>query len=446
MPNNNRNKRKSSRKRKKGRKQYHVDYIKNGLRLKIGGHVFKRLSRNTRGKYLYKCPFNAQCPPIQGQNVYYHAQRCQDLREYPCRICAAGRPVSIWRFNTKKDLLQHIRAKHGQPIRCDICGASFTRKSSLQRHLNTVHNEKKRQNNKRICRQHNNDDSNDDDDNDGTSEIFSDPNLTDDTYVNGGNTCEIADINDQGEIADNTQGDTDDDDGEVADNIAGNKNNINDGEVADNNDANDGEVADNTDDNDGEVADNNDDNNIDHGEVADTNDNRNDNKKKKKSFSTTRSRRRRTRRKKNDKIKTTKKKTKERGTVTASIRPGLRRSERVAAQKRRETATCGFVDLTAENLKCVNFGSVYKFGMQNESDDESIFGIVHGVQQSNIIVEVLQNDDKNVETMQMNLSELSFCQECTSKTTETVKSKINAIKQQQISHKSKQLTTKKRKN
>ena len=131
-------------------KIYHVEFVPEGLKLKQGGEIFRRLRKNENGKYLYKCPFNQECEAIRGQNVYYHAQRHRDERHFQCGICARimngndaakRKKIKIWRFNTLKDLTQHHSAKHSPPLKCIHCGKYYSRVDSLRRHIKTFHND-----------------------------------------------------------------------------------------------------------------------------------------------------------------------------------------------------------------------------------------------------------------------------------------------------------------
>ena len=124
--------------------------------MKEGGEIFIRLRKNENGKYLYQCPFNQECGAIRGQNVYYHAQRHRDERQFQCNVCAATlrggnraerAKIKIWRFNTLKDLVQHQRAKHKPPVQCVVCGKYYSRGDSLKRHLRTLHADRNNNNN-----------------------------------------------------------------------------------------------------------------------------------------------------------------------------------------------------------------------------------------------------------------------------------------------------------
>ena len=140
---NNKSKAKSSSNLKRSsRSRYKTKLLRNGDRqVKGTNEKFTRLCKK-EGKLYYACPICKKT--VNGQNMSYHFERCKNERKYKCSDClgalADGKNVSfLYEFNTKKDLVQHIQAKHRDPIFCEECGASFSRKSSRNRHIKTFH-------------------------------------------------------------------------------------------------------------------------------------------------------------------------------------------------------------------------------------------------------------------------------------------------------------------
>ena len=153
--NESQKKNKSKRRYKKSGepKQFRVEFVNGGLKLKDGGALFKFLYKDEYGRYFYQCPFKTDCNPVTGTSVHLHAQRCRNLRTFECEQCInilngnnakKKKKVRVWKFNTKKDLMQHQQAIHGEKVACDVCGKLFSREDSMKRHQKTVCNKKKK--------------------------------------------------------------------------------------------------------------------------------------------------------------------------------------------------------------------------------------------------------------------------------------------------------------
>ena len=135
-------------------------------RVKETGIIFTwhRLEIKSNGKriiwYFCGCPSKDEqgvtCNKlVTHQNMMKHHDRCMDLRKHECTICAAkwnddnnktfNGITTIYKFNDKKDLKQHMQAKHGENggggWTCSICKPlrAFSRESSLKHHMNVKH-------------------------------------------------------------------------------------------------------------------------------------------------------------------------------------------------------------------------------------------------------------------------------------------------------------------
>lgn len=75
---------------------------------------------------------------IKGENIVEYWERFSNLRLYQCTFC-----VNECKFNTKKDLKQHIESIHDDDYVCAVIGCAkiITSKRSLKRHHETFHSD-----------------------------------------------------------------------------------------------------------------------------------------------------------------------------------------------------------------------------------------------------------------------------------------------------------------